>query len=302
MELTEEQKTAINQYLTAKNLLGLVYIISNLDDQQDEKFIATLDIISKLDRGGKLTASNIAKLAEVVDNHRAAPSGALEGAYDAFFEQAGGLGSITHNAASNEATNTHSILEQVMNLSADEQIATIAKSLTVSEIDVEIHRIKQALEPGILTHNIDQNLINQLDLFRAAHRLQAAKDNASSDNVAVHIGANLAEIETRKSVRVVPGFGVLEELQKLYLQSLPNGGAPSPEAERIFLEDHKLMSRGEGDNGLTIDEPQNILVNAIRKNITSKPPIQAQDIWGEVDVEYVFNKDQKIREHKVDDE
>lgn len=309
MTFTADQEKEISNLIAAKDYKGIVAYIAVNTDQTDEKFTYTLDIVSKLGTSGKLAIGNIEKLSDVFTNHATAPATALAAAYDAFYEQAGGLGSITQNNVQIKVNKADELALKVANLSSKEQIATIANSLTKNEVESELIRIKAAIEPGIAVNNIDPILVKKLELFKAAFQLQTYDSN-SNENATWNKVETYEEIETTKPVRVVPGMIMLEAMHDRYLQTLDTPIADNQANQWTFLNNYKLISRktavGKSDdlgnlpNVKEIQERDKLIKN-ICASLTKAEPIPAEDIMYTDDLQYSFANKQVLHQHKVDD-
>jgi hypothetical protein len=299
-----QQKTTIEQLLSARNYSGIVDIIVGNSDPQNDQNAITLSYLAKFAPGKTLTIDNVTKLAEVFDTNKAAPSAALEAAYANFCEQAGiKLSTENKNITASEAEQQRieSILEDTEGKSREEKAKNLANSIDLQGIKDIIDFLKKEIQPALQTHRIDQKLLEQLSIFRQAYSL---KQGIKNEFTVWSQEGSLDEVETRKPVRMVEGLDLIGALHEAYLETIHSPEDDNEVNQLLFLQGNNCLSKTGIDienSGNMTDNQANRLVKRIRAKITARNPIKGDDMWWTDDKEYIFSNGSKIVVSKNDD-
>lgn len=299
-----QQKTTIEQLLSAQNYSGIVDIIVGNSDPQNDQNAITLSYLAKFAPGKALTIDNVTKLAEVFDTNKAAPSAALEAAYANFCEQAGiKLSTENKNITASEAEQERidSALRSAEGKNHEEKAKNLANSIDLQGIKDIIDFLKKEIQPALQTHQIDQKLLEQLSIFRQAYSL---KQGIKNEFTVWSQEGSLDEVETRKPVRMVEGLGLMETLHEAYLETTHSPEDDNEVNQLLFLQENGRLSKIgiDTENAVNlVDNRANRLVKRIRAKITARNPIKGDDMWWTDDKEYIFSNGSKIIVSKNDD-
>ncbi len=299
-----QQKTTIEQLLSAQNYSGIVDIIVGNSDPQNDQNAITLSYLAKFAPGKALTIDNVTKLAEVFDTNKAAPSAALEAAYANFCEQAGiKLSTENKNITASEAEQERidSALRSAEGKNHEEKAKNLANSMDLEGIKNIIDFLKKEIQPALQTHQIDQKLLEQLSIFRQAYSL---KQGIKNEFTVWSQEGSLDEVETRKPVRMVEGLGLMKTLHEAYLETVHSPEDDNEVNQLLFLQENGRLSKigiDTENSGNMPDNRANRLVKRIRAKITVEKPIKGDDMWWTDDKEYIFSNGSKIVVSKNDD-
>lgn len=310
MAFTDEQTKQVTKLIAAGSYKSITSMITALDDEGNERYSSTLDAITKLFSANKLTVSNVDKLSSIYDNHRNAPITALEAAYDTLFEQLGGLESIESSQVQTQSNKAEDLAAQIENLSQEQQIITLANSLTQNEVEVELQKIKSELAPGIAMNNVDSKLVAKLELFKSALLVQTKNDDKSEESISWNHVANNNEVETLRPVLVLKGLLLVEFFHDQFVETVSKDESVSSASQILFLKDNKLVSKKlpEAKSDDLGDLPNVKLLTlrennfkAIRNLIKEKSLIPSEDIMYTDDLQYTISPGIVLHQHRVDD-
>jgi hypothetical protein len=309
--ITEQERAVIEKSLSvegAGSYAEIAEIITKISNRQDPKFECVVDALVKLASANNLNMSNIEKISDIYNNHTTANIAALESAFEGFLEQASGLNDLTANKPNSLVVDERytELLDKVAKLPDDEaRVKAIAADLTADQIAEHIKRLRTELAPNIANHTLDPKLSAQLRLLMYAGSYQ--KDG-KLPTVWHSKMATLAEIETRKPIRVVPGLGLMEVLYKDYQATLSSSEEDSKAAQIVYLSTHAVQSQKqaslelEDTNELDADAIKlKELTSDIHDNIKAQHSLRAEDIEYTDDKEFEFGPTQRMVVSKNED-
>lgn len=310
MVLNIDQEKQAASYIDSQDYKEIVTLITNLSDQNDDRYSETLEIVSDIGKANKLDINIIRKLAEIYEINRSAPAVALASAYEALHQQAiGMLNNLSHNVR-DHLSKIEQTLKENKTLEQQDQIHAIYNSFTASEIQDQITKTKTALEPGVLSNNLDHDLVNELAVLRAAYQL-SNQQNLDTNEDCARI-KSYQETEAVRAVSIYEGLDLLELFHKLYLASLIPGQQDSKNTQIDYLNQHKLMSKqnptsvAKQDLGAlsSIDQitAQEKILAQVAKRLQAKDIIEPEDIMYTDDLNYPVGIDTYLRQSRVDDQ
>jgi len=294
--LSDEQKNVVQKALEEKNYSNIAEIVAG-SASGNEKYQSSLETITHLAQLDLLNISSVAQMAEILKNHASATVTALEDAYAQLVERLGGH-NLAQVAPTNSMKSQESEVVNVSNLDEQDQIKSLAESLTVEQISNQLAQLQQTLRQRLESNSTDNSEIMQkIALLKQTSDFKKNGSNTPSFSV-LNNNTNLEDIETRKPIRVVEGFGVVQGIYNLYQEKLEKPEDDNPARQAKFFLENKLRSeRGSSEQNeesrdssyIAQMEEQENLARDIRSIITAKTPVTAEDIEYTDDVEYIIN-------------